>query len=126
MGRSGRLQGVAVAVVAAETASAVPERVPSIEMAAGQDPEAGAGAAAGLLGHLQGHAREGDDVVAADHALVLHAEDLVEVDAAERDKRRRRIGRRPGKLGVEGRQKSLPHVAVGGRDGGDARPPAAR
>ncbi len=45
--------------------------------------EAGIGAAAGLLGKLQGEPVGGDDVVAADDARGLDAQDLLEIDAAE-------------------------------------------
>jgi hypothetical protein len=83
----------------------------------------------GLLGQLQGHEVGGDDVVAADDALSLEAEDLVEVDAAEGDEGRGGIGGRPGELGVEGGQEALAPITVGGaesRDAGRAQRAAAR
>jgi hypothetical protein len=42
--------------------------------------QAGTGAAAGLFGQLERDEAGGDDVIAPDHALVLDAEDLVEID----------------------------------------------
>jgi hypothetical protein len=120
-GRSGRLQGTAVAVEASQAAGAVPERVPPVEMAADKDTQARTSAAAGLLGDLQRHARGGDDVIAANDALVLEAEDLVEVDAAERHEGGSGVGGRPGELGVESGNEPRPQVAVGGGDGRDAR-----
>jgi len=72
------------------------------EMAADQDPQPGTRSAAGLFGELQRHAVGGHDVVAPDGAFVLDAEDLVEIDAAQRHKSGRGVGRRPAELGVEG------------------------
>jgi hypothetical protein len=56
-----------------------------LEMAADEDAQAGASAASRLLGELQGDLVSGHDVVTADDALVLDAEDLLEVDAPEQD-----------------------------------------
>jgi hypothetical protein len=56
-------------------------------MAADEDAQAGTGRPAGLFGKLQAHAGEPDGVVLGDHALVFFAQDLVEVDVAERDER---------------------------------------
>jgi len=75
-------------------------------MAADQDPQPGARAAAGLFGELQRHAVRGHDVVAPDGAFVLDAKDLVEIDAAQRHKGGGGIGRRPAELGVEGGQEA--------------------
>jgi hypothetical protein len=50
MGGSGGAAGAALAVVAPQAAGAVPDRVVAGEMPADEDAEAGAGAAAGLLG----------------------------------------------------------------------------
>src|ERR1700736_2602766 len=121
MGRSGRPEGTALAVVATEAAGAVPDRVRPVEMAADEDPQARAAATARLFGHLQGHARKGDDVVAADDALLLDAEDLVEVYPAQGDEGRGGVGRGPGKLGVEGGDEPLAQVAVGRAHRGDVR-----
>jgi hypothetical protein len=65
--------------------------VVAVEMAVNGDPQAGAGAAAGLLGQLQGHALEGDDIVEADGALLLATEDAVEIDGAQGDEGRGRV-----------------------------------
>src|SRR4029077_15952723 len=108
MGGSGGAPGAALAVVAPQAAGAVPDRVMAGEMPADEDAKAGAGAAGGplgplgghraggagggLLGQLEGHAIGGDDVVATHDAFLLEAENLLEVDAAERDKGGRRVG----------------------------------
>ena len=55
----------------------------AVEMTTHEDPQAGAATAAGLLGELQGDEAGGDHVVATDDALVLDAEDMIEIDAAE-------------------------------------------
>lgn len=83
-------------------------------MAPDEDAQAGTGAPARLLGQLQGEAGGGDDVVTADDALVLDAEDLVEIDGAEGHEGRSGIRRRAAELGVEGRQEAVAQVAVGG------------
>lgn len=110
-------------VEAAEATGAVPHGVMAVEVAADEDPEPGTGAAAGLLGQLQGDEVSGHDVVAPDDALILDAEDLVEGDAPEGDERRGGIGGRPGELRIEGRQEAVAQVPVGGADGGDPDEP---
>src|SRR6059058_856086 len=99
---SGRPERLAGRVITTEAAGAIPDGVLAAEMAADQDPQPGARAAAGLFGELQRHAVRGHDVVAPDGAFVLDAEDLVEIDAAQRHKSGRRVGGRPAELGVEG------------------------
>src|SRR4029077_4663426 len=120
MSRSGGLPGPTLAVVAPQTASAVPDRILAIEVATDEHPQARAAAAAGLLGDLQGHAAEGDGVVAATDPFFLHAEDLVEVHAVERDEGRCGVGRGSSELDVEGGDEPLPQVAVGRGHRGDA------
>jgi hypothetical protein len=93
IGGSGGVPGPTLAVVAPQTASAVPDRILAIEVATDEHPQARAAAAAGLLGDLQSHAAEADDVVAVHAPFFLHAEDLVEVHAVERDEGRCGVGR---------------------------------
>src|SRR5207245_698357 len=114
---SGGAQRLAVWVEAAQTAGAVTHRVLTIEMPADQHPEPGAGAAAGLFGQLQRDETGGHDIVAPDDALILDAEDLVEIDPAEGNERRGGIRGRARELGVEGRQEAPTQVAIGGGDG---------
>src|SRR5258705_8730263 len=102
MGGSGGVPGPTLAVVAPQTAGAVPDRILAIEVATDEHPQARAAAAAGLLGHLQGHAADDDDVVAAHDPLFLHTEDLVEGHAVERDEGRRGVGRGGSALDVKG------------------------
>src|SRR4029453_11085771 len=92
---------LALRVEAAQTAGAVPHRMLTVEMAADEDVQAGTGAAAGLLGQLERDEAGGDDVIAPDHALVLDAEDLLKVDAAEGDERRRGVRGQAGEFGGE-------------------------
>src|SRR5207245_4179890 len=99
---SGRPERLAGRVITTEAAGAIPDGVLAAEMAADQDPQPGARAAAGLFGELQRHAVRGHDVVAPDGAFVLDAKDLVEIDAAQRHKSRRGVGGRLAELGVEG------------------------
>src|SRR5206468_6015037 len=103
---SGRPERLAGRVITTEAAGAIPDEVLAADMAADQDPQPGAGAAAGLFGELQRHAVGGHDVVAPDGAFVLDAKDLVEIDAAQRHKGGGGIGRRPAELGVEGGQEA--------------------
>src|SRR5881396_542703 len=99
---SGRPERLAGGVITTEATAAIPDGVLAVEMAADQDPQPGARPAAGLFGELQRHTVGGHDVVAPDGAFVLDAEDLIEIDAAHRNKSGRGVGRRPAELGVEG------------------------
>src|SRR5438132_5595758 len=111
--RSGGQQGLTLGGEAAQAAGAVPHGMLAVEMASDEDVQAGAGAAATLLGQLQGEMAGGDDVVPAHHPLGLNAEDLLEVDAAEGNEGRGGIGGGPGELGVEGGQKAVTQIPVG-------------
>jgi hypothetical protein len=73
---------LAAAVVPAETAGAVPDRMVPIEVATDEDPQAGTRTTPGLLVELEDDVVRGDDIVAAHHPLVFHAEDLLEIDVA--------------------------------------------
>src|SRR5881409_3734452 len=110
-GPSGGLQRAAAVVVAAEAAGAIPERVMAVEVTPHEDAQAGAGAPPGLLGDLPRHAIGRHDVVAADDALVLHAEDLIELDAPERHEGRARVCGRPAEFGIEAGQELLAQIA---------------
>jgi hypothetical protein len=87
------------------------------KMAADEHVQPGAGAAAGLLGELQRHAIGGDDIVTPDGTFVFDAEDLVEIDATQRDKGGGRVRRGARELGVEGGEKGIAQIAVGGGQG---------
>src|SRR5712691_7020918 len=93
----------------------------AVEVTAHERPQTDTGVSPGLLGDLQRRAVRRHDVVAADHALGLHAEDLIEIDAAEGHEGRARVRGRAAELGIEGGQEALAQVAIGGRHGGDAR-----
>ena len=58
-------------------------------------------------------------VVVAHLARLLDAQDLIEVEIADRDKGRAGLFRRHRKARVVGRHKHLAQIAVGGGDGGD-------
>jgi hypothetical protein len=108
-------------VVAAQAAPAVPHGVMAVEMAPDEHAQPRAGAPPRLLGEWQGHSLSGDDVVPAHDAFGLEAEDLIEIDAAEGNKGGGGIGRGPAEFRVEGGQKVLAQIAVGGGDGRNAR-----
>ena len=77
-----------------------------------------------LLGELQGHGLEADDIVAADDALGLVGEELIEVHrVTQRDEGAGRIGRRAGELGVVVGEELLAQVGIGGLEGGVPREP---
>jgi hypothetical protein len=99
--------------------------VGAIEVPADGHAEARAGAPAGLLGELQGDALEDDDIVEADGALFLMAEDQVQIDGPQGDEGRRRVRRRQSELTVVVGDEVLAQVGVGGLDGG-GRPRGAR
>src|SRR5262245_852890 len=94
------------------------------QMTAHDHAEPGTRAPARLLGELQGHAVSGDDVVAADHALLFDTEDLLEIHGPERHEGGGGIGGRPAELGVEGGHEALAQIAVGGGGRGDTGPAA--
>src|SRR5262249_5375669 len=107
---------MALVIVAAKATSAVPDRMVAVEMTADDHAQARTGATARVLGELQGQLFSGDDIVAADDALKFHAEDLLEIHAAQRHERGGAISRRAAEFGIEGRDEGLAQVAVGGRD----------
>jgi hypothetical protein len=111
--RRRRAQGASAGVVAAEAAAPVPEGVGAIEMPPGQDPQARAHAASGLLVDLHPYSLEARRVIGGHGALLLMAEDLVEVDAPQWHEGRGGIGGRPAEAGVVGGQESLAEIAVG-------------
>src|SRR5262245_45196955 len=92
----------------------------AVEVAAHEDVEASTATPTRLLGQLQRGPLGGDDVGAADAALVFGAEDVLELDAARGDKGRGGIGGRAAELGIEGGEKVLAQVAIGRRHGRDA------
>jgi hypothetical protein len=67
----------------ARAARTPPDRVVTGEVLANLDAEACAGGPPRLLGDLQELAVEAEDVVPADHAVVLLTQDLREVDRPE-------------------------------------------
>src|SRR5262245_10072360 len=121
--RGDRGNGTPAGVEEAEAARPQPDGMLTVEMPADEDAQPGAGAAPGLLAELQGDEVGGDDVVAADDALGLETEDLIEIDAPEGDEGRGGVSGRPAELGVEGGQDALAQVAVGRGDRGDAGQP---
>ena|SRR5437867_5482363 len=78
---SGRPERLAGGVITTEAASAIPDGALAAEMAADQDPQPGACAAAGLFGELQRHAVGGHDVVAPDGAFVVLRQNVQPVTA---------------------------------------------
>ena len=72
----------------------------AIEMPADGHAQPRAGAPAGLLGELQGDAVEDDDIVEADGALFLTAEDRLQIDGPQDHEGRVRVRRGAGELGV--------------------------
>ncbi len=85
-------------VIATETPRAVPDREPTVDVAAHGDAQPGAGPPARLLGDRQRQLGEGDHVVLADGPLLVLAEDRVEIDAVERHEGAGRVRRRVREL----------------------------
>jgi len=94
--------------------------VMAVEVTTNEHPQASAGATAGLLRQLQRDTVGHNDIVTTDHGLSFDAEDLLEVDPAQRHKRRARVRWGPLELGIEGRQELVAEIAIGGGHGGDA------
>ena len=76
-------EGAALRIVAAQAAPPPPDGVAAIEVAAHEDWEAGAGAAAALLAELQDHTIQGYGVVPGDDAPLLMAEDGLELSRGD-------------------------------------------
>src|SRR5882724_656232 len=117
---SGGPQPLTGVVVTAEAAGAVPDGMVAIEVAPDQHPQARTRATPRLLVELESDVVRRDDVVAPHHPLVFHAEDLLEIHAAEGHERRSGMSRRAGEFGIEVGEEMLAEVAVGEGDGGDA------
>ena len=94
---------------------------PGIEMAAHDDAQARAGGASGLLGELQGHAVEDNDVVSDHAALFFFTEERVEVDPAEVNEGAARLGGRAAERRVVVQDEPLAQLGVGGLEGRAAR-----
>ena len=90
-------------------------------MAAHEDREAGAGAAAALLAELQDHTIQGYGVVPGDDAPLLMAEDGLELSRGDGHEGRMRVGGRAAEGLVVGGEEALREVTIGGRDGPDPR-----
>src|SRR2546425_12563666 len=91
-----------------------------LRWAADEDAQARTGAATRLLGDLERHAGSRDDSVASHDALLLDAEDLIEIGAGEGHEGGGGIGRRPGEFGVEAGEEAVAEIAIGRGNGGDA------
>ena len=89
-------------VITAKAARAVPDRMLTVEVTPDEHTQASTRTAPRLLGELQRKMLGGDHIVTADDALMLHAEDLLEIHAAEPHERRGAIGRGPAEFGIEG------------------------
>ena len=95
----------------------------AIEVASDQHPQPRTRTTPGLLLQLQDDMVGSDDVVPPDDPFVFHAEDLLEVDAAEADEGGRGMRRRPPELGIELGDEMLAQIAIGPGDRGDAGHP---
>jgi len=100
-------------VVAAQALRAAPHGVGAIEVAADGHAEPRAGAAGGLRAELQGDALEDNDIVEADGALFLLAQDDIQIDGPKRHEGRVWVRRRAGELGVVVGDEVLTQVGVG-------------
>ena len=117
---SGGRQLLAVAIVAAETAGAIPHRVMAVEMLTNKHAQPRAGAAARLLGDLEQHAVTANNIVVTDDPFGFHTEDLVEIHAAQGHEGGGRIRRGPAEVRVERGNERVAEITVGGGDGADA------
>src|SRR5262249_61790260 len=104
-------------VVAAQATCTVPDGMLAIEVASHEHMQAGTGAAARLLGELQGEALGRDDIVAADDALVFDTQNVLELDATRRHKGGGGIGGGGGGVGPEARGGAGGAGKAGGRAG---------
>src|SRR2546428_4503376 len=95
----------------------------TVQMAADEHAQAGAGSASGLLVELQTHLPEDHRVVLADGALLLVAEDLIQVDLAQRHESRSSLPWGMGKGLVVTRHEALPQIVIGVLERPDAGQP---
>src|SRR5213083_1923033 len=93
-------KGMARGVVVAEAARPVPDGELTLDVPTDGHTEPRTRGTAGLLGDLEREGVESDDVVLADRALFLLAQDRVEVDAVQRHEGDGGVGGRPRKLCV--------------------------
>jgi hypothetical protein len=92
-------------------------------MAADGHAQAAARAPVALAIQLEYVAVERDGVIASDGALILVAEDLIEVDRTDRDERARGIRGRTAEGRVVVGHEMVPQIGVGRRQRGDLRDP---
>ena len=92
-------------------------------MAPHRDAQAGAAAAPGLLGELQGDVLEHNDIVPPDEPLLVFRQQGVQVDRAERDERAGGIRGRVRELGLVVRDELVAQVGMvrTGLETGDVR-----
>ena len=86
------------------------------------DAEAGAGPPARLLAQLQSDLSKRHHIVLADRAHLLLAQDAVELDAMQRDERRRGVDRGVRELLVVVGDESFRQIGIGPAASGDPRP----
>src|SRR6266850_5810623 len=86
-------------------------------MATDDEVKTDAGGSTLLPGHLETDALAADGVVSLHHALLLEAENLIEIDTAEGDEGAGGIGGRPCELDVIARHEAIGKIAVRRVDG---------
>src|ERR1700722_15773761 len=118
-----RISDRSVLVVAADAAGSVEEGVRAVGIDVDLDPRLDEMRAHWAFWGLQFQRAVGDAIVLADLALLLDAQDLVEVDARDRGEGRALAGRTDGEAGVMGGQIGLADEGVGRIDVGDAGEP---
>ena len=106
--------------IQAEPSGPAPDREAAIEMPADGDPSPGPGWPARLLRQLQADGVEAHGVVGGDDPLIFLAQDLVEIDIAERHEGGRRIGGRVAEPRVVVGHEPLAQIGIGGLERGDA------
>jgi len=119
--RPGEREGLAVTVVAAEAARAMPDREQPMDIPTHGDAEARAGPPARLLGQLQGNLIKSHHIVLADGPRVLLAQDAVELDAVQGNECGGGVGRRVRELLVVIGDELFRQVGIGPAAGGDPR-----
>ena len=114
-----RISDHSVLVIAADAAGSVEESVGSVGIDVDLDPRLDEMGAHRAFGDLQFQRAVGDAIVVHDLTLLLHAQDLVEIDARNGREGRALAGRIDGEAGVVGGQIDLAEEGVGRLDCGD-------
>jgi len=118
-----RISDRSVLIISADAAGSVEDGVRAVGIDVDLDPRLDEVGPHRAFGDLQFQRPVGDAIVVHDLTFLLHAQDLIEIDARNGREGRAFAGRIDGEAGVMGGQIDPADEGVGGPDVGDAREP---